>query len=147
VKLDIGSGRSKLEGYQTLDNDPSVGANIIADIEDYLPFDNKSIDEIRAHSILEHIDTRNKVKVMAEFYRVLKFGSILDIKVPIAGTSQSYQDPTHLSFWNENSFWYFIKENKFHEAFKQHYSKYSVPGFKKVSDKTEGYCYFIKLQK
>ena len=105
MQLDVGSGRSSLSGYMTVDKDSSVGADFTADIEDRLPFTDESILKIRAHSILEHIDTRNKVKVMAEFWRVLKKGGVLDIMVPIAGTPQSYQDPTHLSFWNSHSFW------------------------------------------
>jgi predicted SAM-dependent methyltransferase len=148
VKLDIGSGISKRAGYKTVDNDESVNPDLVWDFEEHcFPYANNTVDEIRAHSVLEHIKPENKVKVLAELYRVLKFGGILDIKVPIAGTPQSFMDLTHFSFWNYQSFWYVIKGHKFHEAFKQRYSKYPVPGFTKVSDKTEGYCYYITLQK
>lgn len=34
-KLDIGSGRPKLDGYITLDKDPSVGADIVMDFENF----------------------------------------------------------------------------------------------------------------
>jgi ubiquinone/menaquinone biosynthesis C-methylase UbiE len=147
MKLDIGSGRVTLKGYKTLDNDKSVNADYCADIEETLPFKDNSIEEIRAYSVLEHIKTENKVKVMSELYRILKPGGILEIQVPIAGTPQSFQDPTHLSFWNRNSFWYFIKGNGFHESFKKKYSQYNVPGFKKIKDETDKYIYRITLEK
>ena len=34
IKLDFGSGRAKLEGYITIDNDPVVGADMCVDLED-----------------------------------------------------------------------------------------------------------------
>lgn len=149
IKLDIGAGRAKFEDYITVDNDPSVGAELCVDIENWESEFGYwgNVDEIRAHHILEHLRTKNKVKVMRLFFELLKPGGILDIAVPIAGTPQSFQDPTHISFWNENSFWYFTKGNKFHEAFKKRYSKYEVPGFEKVEDKTEGFVYQIKFKK
>ena len=147
MRIDVGSGRAKLAGYTTVDNDPSVKADCLADIEEGLPFPDGSVDEIRAYAVLEHLDTRNKVKVMAEFWRVLKVGGILDIRVPIAGTPQSYQDPTHISYWNRNSFWYFTRGNPFYEAFKKRYSKYPVPGFKVLESSKIDYRFAIKLQK
>jgi len=147
MKLDVGSGRSKRAGYETVDNDPLVNPDHLTDIEEELPFPDNSVDEIRAYAVLEHLDTRNKVKVMAEFWRVLKVGGILDIRVPIAGTPQSFQDPTHISFWNRNSFWYFTLGNPFYEAFRKRYSKYPVPGFKVLESSEIDYRFAIKLQK
>ena len=84
MKLDIGSGRAKLAGYLTVDNDMSVGADILADAEHSIPqVGFGSVDEIRAHHILEHFKPENKVKVMALFYDLLKPGGILDIEVPL----------------------------------------------------------------
>jgi len=131
IRIDIGSGRAKLAGYLTLDNDPSVGADLTEDIEAdvLLPDYHGRVDEIRAHHILEHIQPWNKVKVMANLYALLKPGGRLDIEVPLAGTEQYYQDPTHFCAWVAASFWYFTRGNRFGEAFARRYSRYPVPLF------------------
>ena len=148
-KLDVGSGRAKFEDYITLDNDPKVGADIQCDIETCDPsFQENQYDEIRAYHILEHIQNKNKVRVMHVFWTILKVGGTLDIEIPIAGSEQFYQDPTHLSWWTPRTFWYFTKGNNFGEAFAKRYSQYPVPLFEKVSDETiDGWKYRIKFKK
>ena len=69
---------------------------------------------------------------MARFYNLLKPGGILDIEVPLFPHPASIQDPTHISFWVEESFNYFIKGNKFGEAFAKRYSECKVPLFEYV---------------
>lgn len=148
MKLDIGSGEKKPEGYVTLDKDPSLKPDIVADIEEKIPFDDKSFDEVRVKYVLEHIRPENKVKVMAELYRVLKIGGLLYIWVPIAGTVESFQDPTHLSFYNEKTFCYFIKGHKLWKGFHRRYSEYPVPSFEEIKHEyTHPWCYHIILQK
>jgi glycosyltransferase involved in cell wall biosynthesis len=147
-KLDIGSGNWKFEGYETLDNDPIVEPNILADIEDKIPAKDETYDEIRCHHILEHIETKNKVKVMGELWRILKTGGILDIEVPNFPSPQSIQDPTHVSFWNSESFRYFLKSDSLYENFHKRYSQYTVPTFERLSEELEsGWIYRTKLKK
>lgn len=152
-KLDIGSGRSKFEDYITLDSDPSVKADICIDFENLKDVnDIGQFSEIRAHHILEHFKTENKVKVMSLCWDLLEIGGILDIEVPLFPHPASVQDPTHLSFWTAESFKYFIKEDPFGEAFKKRYSQYPVPLFEKVEEWYRGdnkpyWAYGIKLKK
>jgi len=155
IKLDIGSGRKSFEDYITLDKEPKVGADICMDIEnDYI--DNikhlklatvfGDVDEIRAHHILEHFKPENKVLVMQRFYDLLKFGGILDIEVPKFPHPASVQDPTHISFWCKESFWYFIKGNKFGEAFVQRCP--GSPLFEFIDEEDESdWKYRIRLKK
>jgi len=155
IKLDIGSGRKTFEDYITVDNDPKVKAQICIDIEEYGVLTNiynkhgiaiSTVDEIRAFHILEHIRPENRVRVMMIFYELLKPGGILHIEVPIAGTPQYYQDPTHLAPWTERTFWYFIKGNKFGEGFAKRNSEARL--FEKVEDETRnGWAYRIKFKK
>lgn len=146
LKIDIGSGRSKFKDYKTIDIDPKVKSDIIANILD-MPFDDNEVDEIRAHHILEHIDPTKKVELMSELWRVLKVGGILDIEVPLFPHPASVQDPTHISFWCKESFWYFTKGNKFGEAFKRRTTKF-VPLFNKVEEECRGlWAYRIKFKK
>lgn len=147
-KLDIGSGISKRAGYETLDNDPIVNPDILADIEEKIPVEDETYDEIRCHHILEHIETKNKVKVLGELWRILKKGGILDIEVPNFPSPQSIQDPTHVSFWCSESFKYFLKVESLHKNFKSRYSQYEVPRFERLSEElASGWIYRTKLKK
>lgn len=139
-KLDIGSGRPKLDGYITLDKDPSVGADICLDFEK-CKYEDLSIglfDELRLHHVLEHFKPENKVKVLSLCWDLLKEGGILDIEVPLFPHPASVQDPTHISFWTAESFWYFTKGNSFAEGFAKRYSEYPVPLFEKVEEWYKG---------
>lgn len=161
-KLDIGSGRPKLDGYITLDKDFSVHADIECDFEefdisesekyDHTLLPRNGFDEIRAHHILEHFKPENKVKVLSLCWDLLKDGGILDIEVPLFPHPASVQDPTHISFWTAESFKYFIKGDPFGEAFAKRYSEYPVPLFEKVEEWYKGdekpyWAYGIKLKK
>ncbi len=65
---------------------------------------------IRAWHILEHL--HDKQKIMAEIYRVLCHGGWLIAEVPSTDGRGAFQDPTHVSYWNENSFWYYYDQSK-----------------------------------
>ena len=166
IKVDIGSGRKHFEDYITVDNDQKVGADICVDIEKVKieeidkigrqengSFKNIKIitlknntDEIRAFHILEHLRPENRVKVIKLFFDLLKPGGILHIEVPIAGTVQFYQDPTHLSPWTARTFWYFTKRNKFGEAFAKRNTDARL--FEKIQDEIiDEWKYRIKLKK
>jgi hypothetical protein len=49
---------------------------------------------------------------MKEIYRVLAPGGWLIAQVPSTDGRGAFQDPTHVSFWNENSFKYYTDHNK-----------------------------------
>jgi SAM-dependent methyltransferase len=144
-KLDLGSGGRHFPGYVSLDRDPKTLPDIVHDIEDGIPAEDNLFDEIRASHILEHIHTEKKVFVMYEAWRVLKPGGIFDIRLPTFPFPEAVQDPTHLSFWHRNSFWYFEDGNKFHEAFARRSSE-PVPKFKVISSAQAGFELQIILQ-
>ena len=148
MKLDIGSGERKPRGYITLDKDPSLKPDIVADIEVRIPYNDNTFEEVRIKYVLEHIRPENKVKVMAELHRVLRFDGLLYIWVPIAGTVESFQDPSHLSFYNEKTFCYFIKGHKLWKGFHKRYTEYQVPSFVFVKGEyTHPWCYHVILKK
>lgn len=89
------------------------GGNVVRDIIRGLPFDDNSIDEIRAHNILEHIhDNDDFIFVMNECWRVLKQEGKLDVQVPYAHTKAMYRDPTHCRLFTEETFDYFCNGNR-----------------------------------
>ena len=105
--LDLGGAHNPAPGYLIVDiNDP---ANLLGDVFDVLSWqDNNSVGVIRASDFLEHIP--DKIRLFNEFYRVLAHGGMLLTNTPSTDGRGAYQDPTHVSFYNENSFWYFTDQ-------------------------------------
>jgi len=103
MRLDLGAGKVKREGYISVDK---VDADVEIDLEeDKLPFPDDSIEEINAIHVLEHI--KNLKHILNECWRVLAPGGTLWIEVPKFPSIQSVQDPTHVRFFVETTFDYF----------------------------------------
>jgi len=98
--------------------DPKPGCNINIDLEDGnfkwdlnqgIPLPDNSVGVIYASHILEHL--HDKHKILSEIHRVLVDGGWAFIQVPSTDGRGAFQDPTHVSYWNENCFWYYIDKN------------------------------------
>ena len=108
TKLNLGSGYGKMPGYVNIDNRQEVEPDLCCDILDGLPFEDNSVDEIRAYDFLEHIPTLSTIAVMDDMWRALKPGGILDTYTPDAEHGQgAFMDPTHINFWTEGRWIYF----------------------------------------
>lgn len=95
MKINLGSGYKRIDGFLNIDDDPLVEPDFLCNIEkEKLPLEDNSVDEIRAHHILEHIGS-GFIGLMQELYRVAKHGAILDIVVPHHFHDNFYSDPTH----------------------------------------------------
>ena len=108
INLNLGSGLAKLEGYINIDNREEVKPDLVCDILEGLPYEDNTVDLVRAHDFLEHIPIGKTVAVINEIWRVLKPGAIFRSLTPDAEYGQgAFQDPTHVSFWVENSWLYY----------------------------------------
>lgn len=110
-KIDLCGGIAKPEGYISLDL--STSADIVCDLNERWNLQNNSVGVLRAFDALEHL--KDPIHVMNEAYRVLAHGGFFLIMVPSTDGRGAFQDPTHISYWNENSFWYYtqVKYNKY----------------------------------
>jgi glycosyltransferase involved in cell wall biosynthesis len=72
------------------------------------PFPDSSIGAFRAHDFLEHLP--DKLATMREIHRCLAPGGWLLASTPDAMGPGAHQDPTHVSFWVENSFRYYTEQ-------------------------------------
>lgn len=106
-KIDIGGGFNSPEGYISMD---LKNADLIADISKGIPLPDNSVGIIRAHDILEHLP--DKQFIMSEIWRVLVDGGWLLSSTPSTDGRGAFQDPTHISFWNQNCFWYWTREEQ-----------------------------------
>jgi predicted SAM-dependent methyltransferase len=109
-KLNLGSGRRKLDGFVNVDKNPSMSPDLVHDVEVGLPFQDNVFDEVRAHDFLEHIHPDKVIFVMEEIWRVLRPNGVLDHFTPSTCGLGAFQDPTHRSFWNRNSWFYYCDD-------------------------------------
>lgn len=107
--VDLGCGPHKAENAVGVDCRPFPGVDIVADLSVRWPFEDSSIDEVRASHIFEHLPV--PLFTMNELFRVLKPGGTALIEVPSSNGPGAFQDPTHVSFWNLNSFLYYNRKN------------------------------------
>lgn len=80
IKLNLGSGDSKLEDFISVDLYDET-ADVIADICE-LPFENESVDEIVAYQVIEHIPYQKSKQMFQEMYRVLRRGGFAIVETP-----------------------------------------------------------------
>ena len=109
LRLDLFCGHRKREGCVGVDARPLPGVDVVADLEHGLPFADASALEIHACHGPEHV--ADPVRFMRECWRVLKPGGLLSIEVPSTDGRGAFQDPTHRSYWNENSFGYWTERD------------------------------------
>ncbi len=105
--VDIGGGINPRSGYLTIDLEEGA---IKADLNDGIPLPDNSVGVLNASHIVEHL--HDKHKIMCEIHRVLADGGWAFIEVPSTDGRGAFQDPTHVSYWNENSFWYYTRKDK-----------------------------------
>ena len=111
MKLDIGCGPYKQEGYTGIDKRDLPGVDIVHDLEVIpYPIPDGSCSQIRAHHTLEHLKPWLTVDIFNELWRIMEVGGWLVISVPYGGSPNYIQDPTHCNEFNEMTFWYFDPE-------------------------------------
>jgi SAM-dependent methyltransferase len=103
LKVDIGGGLNPYPGYITVDTRET--ADHVYDLNDGIPLPDNSVGVLNASHILEHL--HDKTKIMGEIHRVLAHGGWAFIEIPSTDGRGAFQDPTHVSYWNENSFLYY----------------------------------------
>lgn len=109
LKIDLGCGRYKPKGFVGVDVYPGAGIDIVADLNQRFPFPDNCAEMIRAYDVIEHLD--NRIHTMNEIWRIAKPGATVDLFVPSTDGRGAFQDPTHISFWNINSFKYYCVEH------------------------------------
>jgi glycosyltransferase involved in cell wall biosynthesis len=106
LKVDMGGGINPLSGYLVIDQE---GGDINCDLNDGIPLPDNSVGVLHASHVIEHL--KDPLKTMSEIHRVLAHGGWAFIEVPSTDGRGAFQDPTHVSFWNENSFLYYTNRN------------------------------------
>lgn len=95
MKINIGSGGTKIDGFVTCDYDPLANPDYCFNLEeDPFPFEDNSVETVVAHHVLEHLG-EGYFHCLKELYRVCRHGATIDIRVPHFRHEYYYDDPTH----------------------------------------------------
>lgn len=115
LMVDIGGGINPHGGLISVDK---VGGQINCDLDGDWSLPNDSVGFAYASHVFEHL--RDPLHTMSELYRILCDGGYAYVEVPSTDGRGAFQDPTHVSYWNSNSFWYYTRES--HNKYIRHYS-------------------------
>lgn len=105
MKLNIGCGEKRLDGYVNIDKYSSESADMCGDLDATIDLPEGCADEILLDNVIEHVDS--VVNAMKEVRRLLKTGGIVHIYTPHYTSHSSWRDPTHrhhLSFFSFDMF-------------------------------------------
>ena len=107
IIVDLGCGTRKKSGAIGLDKYAGDGVDIVCDVEKGIPIEDNSVDEIHSNHFLEHVD--DTIFIFQEMYRILANGGLVELTVPYYASINAFKDPTHKSFFTEDTFRYFSK--------------------------------------
>lgn len=105
IRLDLGCGASKPPDFIGLDRAPIPGVDVIADLNDPLPFKTGSIDLVYASHSLEH--TRSVLDVISEVFRISQDRGQICVVAPYSNQALNLANPFHHHAFNEHTprFW------------------------------------------
>jgi SAM-dependent methyltransferase len=95
LKLNLGSGRSKMDGYLSVDSIPFDGLDVVADLNKPWPWGDNTVSDIHMSHVLEHFTGDERVHIFNEMYRVLVPGGKALIITPHWGSNRAFGDFTH----------------------------------------------------
>ena len=109
--LDIGCGQNKRQGAIGVDRNANTAADVLADIDQGLPFLDSTVNRVSLIHVIEHVG--DVIHAVEEAHRVLKPGGRLHIETPHYSDASSFADPTHRWHLNSFSFRYFTEAGGF----------------------------------
>lgn len=80
MKLNLGCGIDKKEGFVNVDYHNDFNPDVVADLNGTLPFPKECAEYVEASHVLEHLN--NPTDFLMECHRVLKGGGVLKILTP-----------------------------------------------------------------
>lgn len=123
LRLDIGCGKNKKEGFVGLDQYDIPGVDVVCDLrekewrlkwmphyslvgkigeyvqpkteEGWFRLSDNSVDEVNCSHFVEHLTAIERVRFMNELYRVMKPGAKATITTPHWCSNRAYGDMTH----------------------------------------------------
>ena len=82
LKLNLGSGNDKKEGWVNIDIDWRVKPDLVSDAKNLHIIGDNTSDEIESNHLFEHFTYNEAVEALRNWYRILKPGGKLSIELP-----------------------------------------------------------------
>ena len=99
MKLNLGCGYDRREGFVNVDSQAECAPDQVVDLEQLpWPWPDGSVEAVLFHHSLEHLGGDPKVflGLMQELYRVCAPGAVIEIVVPHPRSDNFLGDPTHV---------------------------------------------------
>ncbi len=81
LRLHLGCGKVRLEGFVNIDHRSTSATDLECDILQ-LPFDDNTATRIESYHVIEHLGRHEAVRAVREWHRVLAPGGVLVIECP-----------------------------------------------------------------
>jgi SAM-dependent methyltransferase len=146
VKIDLGCGKHKREGFTGVDQFAFENVDIVCDLRQKWPLEDGTVEEAHAAHVIEHFDRLERVHFVNELYRVLKPGGKATLIFPHWASCRAYGDPTHQ--WPPMSeFWFYYLSKEWRSTQAPHTDADNWPdGFKCDFEATWGYAVHPAVQ-
>ena len=82
MKLNIGCGDNKLEGYVNIDIDESLKPDLVCDVTYGLPYEEGEVEEVLLYHTIEHLPKFQHQIIYQEVHRVLKPDGLFIMSFP-----------------------------------------------------------------
>jgi SAM-dependent methyltransferase len=104
VKVELGAGRNAKDGFVTVDINPAMNPDYVASVLK-LPFEDGTVESMRAVDVLEHLSYRHTADALAEWARVLCPDGRLYVQVPDADLCMHWyvSHPVALEKWADET--------------------------------------------
>ena len=83
MKLNLGCGNLKIDGFIGVDFRKTNITDMIMDLSRPLNFESNSIDEIYCCHVIEHLTKNRAIDLVKEINRILKPNAILHLHLPL----------------------------------------------------------------
>lgn len=116
MKLLLGAGRKKENGFTTLDQYKYLNPDIVCQLGvQKIPLQNDSVDYVKAIHVLEHIgkqgETADWFYFWEELYRIMKPNGELYFEAPKWNSVWGFADPSHVRLLSPESLVFFDQDS------------------------------------
>ncbi len=82
LKLNLGCGQDKLEGFVNIDRNPKLKPDVLWDLNEFpYPFEDQSVDFIQSTNVIEHLYIPLDL-FFREMFRILKMNGSMRFTIP-----------------------------------------------------------------
>jgi len=119
IKLDVGCGEGRQEGFVGLDKRKLKTVDIVHDAEKFpYPLPAGSCSVILCSHLIEHIKPWLMIDLFNELWRLMQVNGQLMISMPYGWSFGFLQDPTHCNPCNEATWTYFDPDNPLYAVYR-----------------------------